>query len=52
MTVQGVRFPARSTNVHPGDGSADIRTSTVKFNSGLEPRDLAAKPDDLKPKML
>lgn len=51
MTVRGVRFPARSLNVHPEDGSADIRTTSVKFNSGLAPRDLAAKPDDLKPKM-
>jgi len=51
MTVQGIRFPARSLNVHPGDGSADIRTTAVKFNSRLNPRDLAAKPDDLKPKM-
>ena len=51
MTVQGVRFPAHSINVHPGDGSADIRTTTVKFNSGLDPSDLAAKPDDLKPRL-
>jgi hypothetical protein len=51
MTVQGVRFPARSLNAHPDDGSADIRTVAVKLNSGLDPRDLAAKPDDLKPKM-
>jgi hypothetical protein len=51
-TVQGVRFPARSTNSHPGDGSADIRTTAVKFNSGLNPRDLAAKPRDLTPKLL
>lgn len=51
MTVQGIHFPARSTNVHPGDGSADIRTTTVKFNGGLDPRDLADEPDDLKPKL-
>lgn len=51
MTVQGVRFPARSINVHPGDGSADIRTTAVRFNGGLDPRDLAAKPVDLKPRL-
>lgn len=51
MTVEGIRFPAHWLHTHPGDGSADIRTTTVKFNSGLNPRDLAAKPDDLKPKL-
>lgn len=51
MTVRGIRFPARSLNAHPDDGSADIRTTSVKFNSGLDRRDLAAKPSDLKPKM-
>jgi len=50
-TVQGVRFPAHSINSHPGDGSADIRTKTVKFNSGLDPRELASKPSDLKPQL-
>lgn len=51
MTVQGVRFPARSLNSHKNDGSADIRTQKVVFNSALDPRDLDAKPDDLKPQI-
>jgi hypothetical protein len=49
MDVQGIRFPARELNSHKGDGSADIRTKKVVFNVGLDPRDLAAKPADLKP---
>jgi len=48
-TVQGVRFPAHQLHSHKDDGSADMRTQTVKFNSGLDPRVLAAKPPDLKP---
>ncbi len=48
-TVQGVRFPAHELHSHKGDGSADVRTETVKFNGGLDPRVLAAKPRDLKP---
>ncbi len=51
MDVQGVRFPARFKNSHKDVGSADVRTQKVVFNSGLKPRDLAAKPDDLKPKL-
>lgn len=47
--IQGVRFPARQSNSHKGDGSADIKTERVKFNSGLDPRKLAAKPGDLNP---
>lgn len=47
--IQGVRFPARQWNSHKGDGSADIKTEKVKFNSGLDPRKLAAKPGDLNP---
>jgi hypothetical protein len=47
--VQGVRFPVRQLNSHKGDGSADIRTEDVRFNSNLDPRVLAAKPADLKP---
>lgn len=47
--IQGVRFPARQWNSHKGDGSADIKTEKVKFNSGLDPRKLAAKPDGLNP---
>jgi hypothetical protein len=49
MTVDGIQFPARTLNVHANDGSADIRTTAVKFNIGLDARDLAAKPDDLRP---
>ncbi len=51
MTVQGIRFPAHWLNVHPHEGSADIRTAAVKFNTGLSASDLAAKPPDLKPDM-
>lgn len=47
--IQGVRFPARQWNSHKGDGAADIKTEKVKFNSGLDPRKLAAKPGDLNP---
>lgn len=49
MDVQGIRFPARELNSHKDDGSADIRTEKVAFNIGLDPRELAAKPADLKP---
>jgi hypothetical protein len=51
-TVESVRFPAYSTNSHPDDGRAEIRTKSVKFNAGLHPRELAAEPDDLKPRLL
>ncbi len=49
MDVQGIRFPARELNSHKNDGSADIRTQKVVFNVGLDRRDLAAKPAELKP---
>jgi hypothetical protein len=47
--VQGVHFPARELNSHKDDGSADIRTEQVTFNSNLKPIELAAKPPDRKP---
>lgn len=49
IDVQGIRFPARELNSHKDDGSADIKTENVAFNVGLDRRDLAAKPADLKP---
>jgi hypothetical protein len=47
--VQGINFPAHFRNTHRNDGSADGKTTHVVFNSGLDPRTLAAKPPNLKP---
>lgn len=47
--VAGVRFPAHEINSHSDDGSADIRTEKIVFNTGLKPEELRAKPSDSKP---
>jgi hypothetical protein len=44
QAVDGVHFPAHEVNSHSNDGSADIRTVKVVFNSGLTPQELRAKP--------
>ena len=49
MDVRGVRFPARQLNSQKGDGSADIRTQKIAFNTGLIPDELATKPADFAP---
>lgn len=44
QTVNGVKLPQRILNYHSGVLVADIRTTEIKINSGLDPRDLAAPP--------
>jgi len=50
--VDGVQFPAHEVNSHPDDGTADIRTKRIVFNSGLKPDELRAKPPDGRPVLL
>lgn len=44
QTVNGVKLPQRILNYHSGTLVADIRTTEIRINSGLDARDLAAPP--------
>ncbi len=44
QTVNGVKLPQRILNYHRGSVAADIRTTDIKINSGLDPKDLATPP--------
>jgi hypothetical protein len=43
-TVEGVKLPQRILNYHSGSVAADIRTTEIKINSGLDAKDLATPP--------
>jgi hypothetical protein len=44
QTVNGVKLPQRILNYHSGSLAADILTTEIKINSGLDAKDLAAPP--------
>ncbi len=50
-TVDGVRFPHRSINLHDGVKRAEITIESVKINCGMNPADLAVRPANLDPVM-
>jgi hypothetical protein len=48
-TVQGIRFPRRWTIFHSGIRLAEVKDARTVVNTGLDLKDLAAKPPDGKP---
>jgi hypothetical protein len=47
----GVRFPTHRVNYHSGVNRGEVTTETIRVNSGLVPKDLAAKPADFAPEI-
>ena len=47
----GVRFPTHRVNYHSGVNRGEVTTETIRVNSGLATKDLAAKPADFAPEI-
>ena len=50
-SVDGIKFPSRTINIHDGRKLADITMEETRLNRGLKQLNLARKPADGKPEM-
>lgn len=48
-TVEGVRFPAQLAIVQNGRKLGELKTQSIKINTGISSQDLASRPVDRKP---